>query len=428
MINTRKQGSTTYPYKFFMASSTDHITGVTGLSPTVTVQKSGIFGAASGAVTELGNGWYQLAGHATDRDTLGELVIHAEGTGADPYDGKLLIVPFDPFDADGLGLARLDAAVSTRLATAGYTAPPATGAIVTAMQDAGTHLALIKAKTDNLPVSPAAVGSAMALTPTERSTLAGTIEGSLIDDASGGAFKQAILDKLVADLPDLDDLTLTAIANATRDAIFNRQLAGNHDAAGTAGKLLQDTATAAALTTVGNNVTAVKSKTDQLVFASGDVKATLDGETVGLTAAAIDAFWDELQAGHTTDGSFGKYLDAAVSAVEGGTGGTVDEEALALAVDTQLSATHGSGPWGGSGGAGSGTSTLIIDVLEDGTNNPIADVTVSLYTEAAMTNLVAVADTTMQGRATFYVDPGTYYYRRVKAGWSFANPTSVEVV
>ena len=46
----------------------------------------------------------------------------------------------------------LDAAVSSRLATAGYTAPD------------NTDIAAIKAKTDNLPASPAAVGSAMILT------------------------------------------------------------------------------------------------------------------------------------------------------------------------------------------------------------------------------------------------------------------------
>lgn len=48
------------------------------------------------------------------------------------------IVAFDPADATALGLSRLDAAVSTRLAAAGYTAPD--NASVTA----------IKAKTDSL--------------------------------------------------------------------------------------------------------------------------------------------------------------------------------------------------------------------------------------------------------------------------------------
>ena len=65
-----------------MVDDTDHISGKTGLTPTVTLSKNGGgFNAASGAVTELGGGLYALAGNATDRNTLGELWIHAEATG-----------------------------------------------------------------------------------------------------------------------------------------------------------------------------------------------------------------------------------------------------------------------------------------------------------------------------------------------------------
>ena len=49
-------------------------------------------------------------------------------------------------------LARIDAAISSRLSSAGYTAPD------------NASVSAIKVKTDNLPVSPAAVGSAMTLT------------------------------------------------------------------------------------------------------------------------------------------------------------------------------------------------------------------------------------------------------------------------
>jgi hypothetical protein len=53
----------------------------------------------------------------------------------------------------------LDAKVGTRLAAADYTAPD------------NASIALIKAKTDNLPASPAATGDAMALTTAERAAL-----------------------------------------------------------------------------------------------------------------------------------------------------------------------------------------------------------------------------------------------------------------
>ncbi len=55
------------------------------------------------------------------------------------------IVAFDPTDADGLGLSRVDAAVSTRLASAGYTAPDNAG------------IAAVQAKTDSLTFTVAGV-------------------------------------------------------------------------------------------------------------------------------------------------------------------------------------------------------------------------------------------------------------------------------
>ena len=55
-------------------------------------------------------------------------------------------------DANSTKLANLDATMSSRLASASYTAPD------------NTSITAIKAKTDNLPASPAAVGSAMTLT------------------------------------------------------------------------------------------------------------------------------------------------------------------------------------------------------------------------------------------------------------------------
>ena len=91
-----------------MVDEADHITGKTGLTPTVTISKNGgSFASPSGAVTELANGWYLLAGHATDRDTLGDLLIHATGSGADPMDERYCVVPWNPFDGVRLGMTAL---------------------------------------------------------------------------------------------------------------------------------------------------------------------------------------------------------------------------------------------------------------------------------------------------------------------------------
>lgn len=118
-MNVRKQNSTTHPMPFFMASSTDHVTGVTGITPVVTLSlDGGSFAAASGAVTEIGNGWYSLAGNATDRANLGTFILHATGAGADASNSEWTIAPWDVFDGN-LSLTSLN----------GVTTPGASGGL-----------------------------------------------------------------------------------------------------------------------------------------------------------------------------------------------------------------------------------------------------------------------------------------------------------
>lgn len=272
----RKLDSTTYPFYFFMASSADHVTGVTGLSPTVLLTKSGANpAAAAGAVAEVnvpapaapttsgasstggflaqsttyyykitatnalgettpsaetsyavpasgtstnqitlnwaavqgatgykvyrgtasggelllatlgavtsyadatnatpagappganttGFGWYQLAGDATDRNTLGTCLVHATAGGCDPCDGRMNVVPWDPYDGNlaltGLaGLAAIGQAggLPTIGTGAGQLSPDGTGALPVAFGTA-------------LPASPAAgsVGEALKFADT----------------------------------------------------------------------------------------------------------------------------------------------------------------------------------------------------------------------------------------------------------------------
>lgn len=102
-----KQSSTSRPLLFLMVDSGDHITAKTGLSPTVTISKAGgSFASPSGAVSEIANGWYKVAGNATDSATLGPLILHATASGADPCDVQFEVVAYDPHDAN-LGLTGL---------------------------------------------------------------------------------------------------------------------------------------------------------------------------------------------------------------------------------------------------------------------------------------------------------------------------------
>jgi len=132
--------STARDITVFMTDSTDHVTGKTGLTLTITASKNcAAFASISPTVTELANGFYKLALTASHTDTIGDFALHVTATGADPTDVVNQVVAFD------------------------FTTALATQASVDAIDDyVDTELAAvktvvdaIKAKTDNLPASPA---------------------------------------------------------------------------------------------------------------------------------------------------------------------------------------------------------------------------------------------------------------------------------
>ena len=70
-----------------MVDSTDHVTGKTGLTLTITASKNGAaFASITPTVTERGDGWYSIAITAAHTDTEGDLALHITGSGADPSD------------------------------------------------------------------------------------------------------------------------------------------------------------------------------------------------------------------------------------------------------------------------------------------------------------------------------------------------------
>lgn len=176
-----KQSTTTYPLVFLMVSSVDHVTPVTGLSPTVTISKAGAaFASPAGSVSEIANGWYKVAGNATDNATLGPLILHATGAGADPVDvvynvtARLLddlATPTNITAATGVvlsGVTHTGAVIPTVSTLTGHTPQTgdsfarigATGSGLTTLATAAnlatlngyvdTEVAAIKAKTDSL--------------------------------------------------------------------------------------------------------------------------------------------------------------------------------------------------------------------------------------------------------------------------------------
>lgn len=97
---TIQQSSTSRKLVFLMIDSSDHITGKTGLTVTVTISKNGAaFAAPAGTVAEVGNGLYALTPTSADTGTLGSLILHATATGADPSDKEYNIIAPNPDSA-----------------------------------------------------------------------------------------------------------------------------------------------------------------------------------------------------------------------------------------------------------------------------------------------------------------------------------------
>lgn len=150
----------------FLTASSDHVTGLTGATLTITASKNGAaFAPITPTVTERGDGWYNLALTSAHTDTLGDLVLHITAASADPIDLREQVfagLPGESVTVSSIGtdvitstalassavteiatgvrteltteLARIDVATSTRLATAGYTAPPSAAANATAVR------------------------------------------------------------------------------------------------------------------------------------------------------------------------------------------------------------------------------------------------------------------------------------------------------
>lgn len=138
--------------------------------------------------------------------------------------------------------------------------------------------------TGNVSGSVGSVTAPVTVSDASKNAIAAAIEVELANDATGGAFLQAIFDKLAAGFPDLDDLTIAAIANASRDAILNRVLAGNHDTTGTPGKLLQSLPSAG---TVNTTEPPSAASIAAAVWASGARTLTSFGTLIADLAAAL---------------------------------------------------------------------------------------------------------------------------------------------
>jgi hypothetical protein len=187
---------------------------------------------------------------------------------------------------------------------------------VTGAKDASIDA--IKAKTDTIPASPAAVGSAMTLTVGERTAIANEVESQIIDDTDAEKVLKAITDKIASVNPSLDDLTLAGIASAVRTELTT-ELA-RIDAA-----ISTRLATAGYTAPANADISTIKSKTDNLPAspaASGEYTSAL---------SAIQADLDNPNQ-YKADVS-GLALEATLTAIKGAGWTTETLAALGVLID-----------------------------------------------------------------------------------------------
>lgn len=208
---------------------------------------------------------------------------------------------------------------------------------------------------------------AVTLTEQQETDLVAAIEAEIADDATGEAVKQAIVDKLIENLPDLDDLTLAAIAQSVWGELLT-----SITTTGSIGKLIKDYLDAAVSsrlaaagytapdnTGVGNIYAIVSSLThgnaalltaiNLRMLASSYVAAPTvsqireEMETEGGTLALAKASADSAA---TAAGSAQTAAEAAQTAAEAIPAPPTVEE-----IDAELSASHGAGSWEQAAGA-----------------------------------------------------------------------------
>lgn len=211
IVNTQRRTmfvkqSTAQSWRFAMFDSADGVTGKTGLTLAVTIQKEGdtSFGSISPTVTEIGNGHYNAALTTTHMNTVGCTSLRATATGAIAADcpNCIDVIAFDKTDAAALGLSRIDAAVTSRLAptTAGRTLDVSAGG------EAGLDWANIGSPTTVQGLSGTTIKNS-----TDNATTEALIAGYIDTEITSIISSLASLTTAVAALPT---------ATAVRDAIL----------------------------------------------------------------------------------------------------------------------------------------------------------------------------------------------------------------
>lgn len=302
---------------YLTTDGTTPATGLTFSGAEIQVQANGgAFANFAGTMTEIGNGLYVYQPTAGEIGTLGPFAVRVNKTGARVAVVAEQVVAFDPYDAAGLGLSRVDAATSTRAqpsdvpsaaAVAAAVAAPSAATIASAVGDLAlsahtTTGSLGKALGD---ASTAAATTATNLDAKISSRLAPTVAARTLDVSATG---EAGMDLANVGSPtttlNLSGVTIkTATDIATQIAALTIPTAAqnaiavvdqnmlSHTSAGTVGECLANSKAAAAITTSNLDV-AVSSRLAPTVAARTlDVSATgeagIDWANIGSPTTSV---------------------------------------------------------------------------------------------------------------------------------------------
>ena len=274
-----------------MVDATDDETAETGKTLTVYLSKNGgAFATSTNSAAEVSGGsrgWYSLALTTTETNTLGELVVEAEAAGCDIWRTVYSVVVATP-DANMASSSTGAITAATFAAGAINAAAVADGAI-----DAG---AIATGAITNAKFAAGAIDAASIATGaiTNAKFAAGAIDAAAVADnaidagaIATGAFTAAKFGASAITSTVLADSAITsgkfAAGAITAAAIATGAVDADALATDAVTEIQNGLATSAAVSAASADLTAVKAKTDQLVFSGGDVVATLAGEGVAVS-------------------------------------------------------------------------------------------------------------------------------------------------
>lgn len=267
-----QQSTTQSALLFFLVATSDHISALTGASPTVTLSKNGAaFASPSGTVTEIANGWYKVAGNATDTATLGPLALHATAASADPCDILVAnIVAYNPQTAN-LGLSNVPVSVAQW-----------NGTNVSAPSTAGIPEVNIK----NI------ANAAVSTTTAQIGVNVVNINAQTATAAAGVTFPSSI-----ASPTNITAGTITTVTNLTNAATAGDFTATMKTSIGTA---VAASAVASVTGNVGGNVTG---SVGSVAGAVGSVTGNVGGSVASVVAAVTVSGTSALTEAYAADGS-----------------------------------------------------------------------------------------------------------------------------